>query len=181
MQRNIPHGHHTPPIHHPVPQRPIQVPHMQSPPPPSHSSNPYDNPYGTPPYMSNPGAGGQGPYANHFTSFSNGAGAFFGDPMTAQMGFSMARAAMSGSSDVAEKTVSPMSLDSTDIKLIMSSLDHSLLLLPQTLLRRHQQLRSPETLHPPQPMAPPSVVSTNHRTSIGDTSRVSGNHVSPPE
>lgn len=61
--------------------------------------------------MANPGvangggSGGAPPYASQFSSFANGAGSFFGDPMTTQMGFNVARAAMAGSSDVAEKKV----------------------------------------------------------------------------
>ncbi|KAI5812998.1 YIF1-domain-containing protein [Pyronema omphalodes] len=120
MHRNSPQ------IHHPVPQRPVQVPLMQSPPPPSQSSDPYDNPYGAPSYANmghqsvHPagaaagvgvggvgGAGGVGVgggYPAQFAAFGQGAN-FFSDPMAAQMGFNVARAAMSGGTDFAEKNM----------------------------------------------------------------------------
>jgi hypothetical protein len=109
----------TPPIHHPVPQRPVQVPVMQSPPPPSQSSDPYDNPYGgygsgaqahTYPqqgaYPQNhaPQPGGNNAYGQQFGAFAQGA-SFFNDPMAAPMAFNMARAAMGGSTEMAEKNV----------------------------------------------------------------------------
>ncbi|KAA8908474.1 putative membrane protein [Sphaerosporella brunnea] len=91
----------SPPIHHPVPQRPVQVPMMQSPPPPPQSSDPYDNPYGghASAYPGQPNA-----YAQ-FGNFAQGGAGFFTDPMTAQMGFNVARAAMSGGTDLAEKNI----------------------------------------------------------------------------
>lgn len=100
MQRHTPVS---PPIHHPVPQRPVQVPVMQSPPPPPpHSSDPYDNPYGS-------GAQQYPQQGNAYPQFGGFGGAagpgFFTDPMTAQMGFNVARAAMSGGTDLAEKNV----------------------------------------------------------------------------
>ena len=79
---------------------------MQSPPPPPQSAGPYDNnPYATyaqPPQQTQ--QYGQFPGAQ---SFGGGAGSFFTDPMTANMGFNVARAAMAGSSDLAEKNVYP--------------------------------------------------------------------------
>lgn len=108
----------SPPIHHPVPQRPVQVPVMQSPPPPSQSSDPYDNPYGAHSYPTQAGVQQQQHHhAQHqsaYGQFGGGGGgggfggqgaSFFADPMTAQMGFSVARAAMSGGTDLAEKNV----------------------------------------------------------------------------
>lgn len=55
------------------------------------------------------GAGPAGAGYGQFGGFAPGAGvsSFFGDPMTAQMGFNVARAAMAGSSEAAEKNVSP--------------------------------------------------------------------------
>lgn len=100
MQRHTPVS---PPIHHPVPQRPVQVPVMQSPPPPPHSSDPYDNPYGGGGAQQYPQQGNAYP---QFGGFGGAAApAFFADPMTAQMGFNVARAAMSGGTDLAEKNV----------------------------------------------------------------------------
>ena len=107
----------SPPIHHPVPQRPVQVPVMQSPPPPSQSSDPYDNPYASaypPQGQQLPGQQphpGQQPAYGQFGGFSQGVpggpGGFFADPMTAQLGFNVARAAMSGGQDFAEGYVRP--------------------------------------------------------------------------
>ncbi|TGZ85073.1 YIF1-domain-containing protein, partial [Ascodesmis nigricans] len=104
----------TPPIHHPVPQRRVQVPIMKSPPPPpSTSSSPYDNPYISNAYP--PGAGGAmgdgAPPNGGYGAFGGfqqaaGMGNFFGDPMTAQMGFNVARAALGGSTEAAEKNIS---------------------------------------------------------------------------
>ncbi|KAI5781457.1 YIF1-domain-containing protein [Geopyxis carbonaria] len=105
MQRPV-HSPH-PQIHHPVPQRPVQVPVMQSPPPPPQSSDPYDaNPYG-PGAASNayPGAAGQQHYGAQPQFFPQAGNAFFTDPMTAQMGFNVARAALGGSTDLAEKNI----------------------------------------------------------------------------
>lgn len=100
----------TPPLHHPVPQKPVQVPVMHSPPPPpstAHSYNsPYDNPaYGGPLHPSGafsypawPGPG-PGPGAAHPM-----AGNFLNDPAAA-MGISVAKAAMFSGGDYAEKNV----------------------------------------------------------------------------
>ncbi|KAI5818831.1 YIF1-domain-containing protein [Pyronema omphalodes] len=112
----------TPPIHHPVPQRPVQVPVMQSPPPPSQSSDPYDIPYGgygsgaqahaypqqgAQAYPQNlaPQPGGNNAYGQQFGAFAQGA-SFFNDPMAAPMAFNMARAAMGGSTEIAGKNIS---------------------------------------------------------------------------
>ncbi|KAA8904887.1 YIF1-domain-containing protein [Sphaerosporella brunnea] len=94
----------TPPIHHPVPKRPVQVPVMQSPPPPPQSSDPYDNPYGGHATAAYPQQGQPNAYAQ-FGNFPQGGGGFFTDPTTAQMGFNVARAAMSGGTDLAEKNI----------------------------------------------------------------------------
>jgi len=104
--KNAMHRHNvSPPIHHPVPQRPVQVPVMQSPPPPPQSSDPYDSPYGAPSYPTQASQHAQHQSAgyNQFGGFGQGA-SFFADP-TAQMGFNVARAAMSGGTDLAEKNV----------------------------------------------------------------------------
>jgi len=74
---------------------------MQSPPPPPLSSDPYDNLYG--------GAQQYPPQGSAYPQFGGFGGAagpgFFTDPMSAQMGFNVARAAMSGGTDLAEKNV----------------------------------------------------------------------------
>ncbi|KAL7276510.1 hypothetical protein RUND412_000501 [Rhizina undulata] len=90
----------TPPLHHPVPQHPVSVPVMHSPPPPPST---YDSPYGAPSYAQSenlhPASAGQYGWP---PNMGIGSGGIFADP-TAQMGFSVAKAAMSGGQDYAEK------------------------------------------------------------------------------
>ncbi|KAH8155299.1 uncharacterized protein LAJ45_00309 [Morchella importuna] len=100
----------TPPLHHPVPQKPVQVPVMHSPPPPPSSSNSYNSPYDNPSYSqpstrSIPG-GNLHPQSAAYPSWvpQNMNGNFFSDP-AAQMGFSVANAAMSRGTDMAEKNL----------------------------------------------------------------------------
>lgn len=79
---------------------------MQSPPPPPLSSDPYDNPYGTHSAYTQGGGAGQSTAYNQYSGFGQGdAASFFGDPVAAQMGFNVARAAMSGGQDLAEKNI----------------------------------------------------------------------------
>jgi hypothetical protein len=59
----------------------------------------------------NVGAAGGG-YPSQFAAFGQGAN-FFSDPMAAQMGFNVARAAMSGGTDFAEKNVCHIELYQT--------------------------------------------------------------------
>lgn len=109
MQRPI-YPAKTPPLHHPVPQKPVQVPVMHSPPPPPSSSNSYNSPYDNPSY-SQP-RGGAGPTLHPDSAFnyqtwggpSNAA--FLNDPAAA-MGISVAKAAMFSGGDYAEKNVPP--------------------------------------------------------------------------
>ncbi|KAI5839284.1 YIF1-domain-containing protein [Morchella snyderi] len=100
----------TPPLHHPVPQKPVQVPVMHSPPPPPSSSNSYNSPYDNPSYSQPNTRGIPGgnlhPQSAAYPSWApqNMNGNFFSDP-AAQMGFSVANAAMSRGTDMAEKNL----------------------------------------------------------------------------
>lgn len=103
MQRSI-YPAKTPPLHHPVPQKPVTVPVMHSPPPPPSSSNSYyPSPYDEPSY-SNGGSGGHLHPSSAFTGYGAGPSGFMTDPTT-QMGLSVAKAAMSGGTEYAEKNV----------------------------------------------------------------------------
>jgi len=108
MQRSI-YPAKTPPLHHPVPQKPVTVPVMHSPPPPPSSSNSYySSPYDASTSYSN--GANLHPNSAAYPSWGGGGGpsGFLADP-TAQMGLSVAKAAMSGGTDYAEKNVTPSS------------------------------------------------------------------------
>ncbi|KAG0637092.1 YIF1-domain-containing protein [Tuber brumale] len=104
MQRSI-YPAKTPPLHHPVPQKPVTVPVMHSPPPPPSSSNSYySSPYDASTSYSN--GANLHPNSAAYPSWGGGGGSggFLADP-TAQMGLSVAKAAMSGGTDYAEKNI----------------------------------------------------------------------------
>lgn len=109
MQRPI-YPAKTPPLHHPVPQKPVQVPVMHSPPPPPSSSNSYSSPYDNPSYSQPQGGAGPTLHPNSAFNYQTWGGpsnaAFLNDPAAA-MGISVAKAAMFSGGDYAEKNVPP--------------------------------------------------------------------------